>query len=244
MLHGFPEFWWTWRHQLVALPGFHAVAADLRGYGGSDKTPRGYDGWTLAGDVAGLIKALGASRAHLVGHGWGGLLAWTTAALHPRLVESVTTISAPHPLEVPLRPLLGAQLPIWPERRLVADAAVAVERVLRTWTAPHWTPDQEVFRRAREAMLVRGVAHCSLEYFRWAFRSRLRGDGREFAQAVGRPLEAPVLRLIGDHDPRTSPRTRFAPYRVIDRAGHFPQWETPDAVTAHLTGFLLGAGTR
>ena len=55
LLHGFPEFWWTWRHQLPALAdaGFHAVAVDLRGYGDSDKPPRGYDLWTLAGDVAG-----------------------------------------------------------------------------------------------------------------------------------------------------------------------------------------------
>ena len=60
-LHGFPEFWWTWRHQLAVLPGagFRAVAVDLRGYGDSDKPPRGYDLWTLAGDVAGLIRALG-----------------------------------------------------------------------------------------------------------------------------------------------------------------------------------------
>ena len=64
LLHGFPEFWWTWRRQLPALAdaGFRAVAVDLRGYGDSDKPPRGYDLWTLAGDVAGLIRALGERR--------------------------------------------------------------------------------------------------------------------------------------------------------------------------------------
>ena len=74
LLHGFPEFWWSWRHQLTSLAeaGYRAVAVDLRGYGDSDKPPRGYDGFTLAGDVAGLVKALGAQRAHLVGHAWGG----------------------------------------------------------------------------------------------------------------------------------------------------------------------------
>ncbi|HEY4701309.1 MAG TPA: alpha/beta fold hydrolase, partial [Streptosporangiaceae bacterium] len=78
MLHGFPEFWWTWRQQLVTLPaaGFRAVAADLRGYGGSDKPPRGYDLVTAASDVAGLIRALGEANAIVVGHGWGGLVAW------------------------------------------------------------------------------------------------------------------------------------------------------------------------
>ena len=61
LLHGFPTFWWTWRHQLqsLAAAGFRAVAMDLRGYGGSDHTPHGYDPMTLAGDVAGLIRTLG-----------------------------------------------------------------------------------------------------------------------------------------------------------------------------------------
>ena len=68
LLHGFPEFWWSWRHQLPALAaaGMRAVAVDLRGYGDSDKPPRGYDLWTLAGDVAGLVRALGEPTAHIV----------------------------------------------------------------------------------------------------------------------------------------------------------------------------------
>ena len=80
LLHGFPMFWWTWRRQLPALAeaGYRAVAMDLRGYGGSDKTPRGYDPFTLSGDVAGVVRSLGSATATLVGHGWGGLLAWTT----------------------------------------------------------------------------------------------------------------------------------------------------------------------
>ncbi|WP_040924835.1 alpha/beta fold hydrolase, partial [Saccharomonospora iraqiensis] len=70
LLHGFGEFWWVWHRQLrdLADAGYRAVAVDLRGYGDSDKPPRGYDGWTLAGDVAGLVRALGERRAHLVGH--------------------------------------------------------------------------------------------------------------------------------------------------------------------------------
>src|SRR5918992_4221940 len=69
LLHGFPEFWWSWRHQLVGLAdaGFRAVAVDLRGYGDSDKPPRGYDAWTLAGDVGGLVKDLGGAEGHLGG---------------------------------------------------------------------------------------------------------------------------------------------------------------------------------
>ncbi|MBA2308380.1 MAG: alpha/beta fold hydrolase, partial [Pseudonocardiales bacterium] len=96
LLHGFPEFWWAWRHQLTGLAqaGFRAVAVDLRGYGDSDKPPRGYDLWTLAGDVAGLIRALGERSATVVGHGWGGLIGWTVTALHPRLVRSLVVLGA------------------------------------------------------------------------------------------------------------------------------------------------------
>src|SRR3954449_10715768 len=102
LLHGFPGFWWAWRHQLPALAaaGHRVVAADLRGYGDSDRPPRGYDLWTLAGDAAaparpprgaarcplggaaaGLVRALGAREATLVGAGWGGAVAWTLATL-------------------------------------------------------------------------------------------------------------------------------------------------------------------
>lgn len=102
MLHGFGEFWWSWRHQLAALAaeGYRAVAVDLRGYGDTDKPPRGYDGWTLSGDVAGLIRALGYARATLVGHADGGLVSWAVANLHPRLVERIVVIGSPHPVSV------------------------------------------------------------------------------------------------------------------------------------------------
>src|SRR6201984_1054375 len=83
LLHGFGSFWWSWRHQLRGLTGARVVAVDLRGYGGSDKPPRGYDGWTLAGDTAGLIRALGHSSATLVGHADGGLGCWAASGLHP-----------------------------------------------------------------------------------------------------------------------------------------------------------------
>lgn len=89
LLHGFGSFWWSWRHQLCGLTGARVVAVDLRGYGGSDKPPRGYDGWTLAGDTAGLIRALGHPSATLVGHADGGLACWTTALLHSRLVRAI-----------------------------------------------------------------------------------------------------------------------------------------------------------
>src|SRR5258708_16304067 len=86
LLHGFPQFWWTWRRQLgsLASAGYRAVAVDLRGYGGSDKPPRGYDLVTAASDPAGLIRSLGEANARVVGHDRGGSLAWREAPHFPQ----------------------------------------------------------------------------------------------------------------------------------------------------------------
>src|ERR1700750_1620406 len=102
LLHGFPEFWWTWRRQLDSLSqaGFRAAAPALRGYGGSDKPPRGYDLITAASDAAGLVRALGEANAVVVGHDWGGLVAWTMAAYYPKVVRRLGVISMAHPLRM------------------------------------------------------------------------------------------------------------------------------------------------
>ncbi len=102
MLHGFPELWYSWRHQLPALAdaGYRAIAPDLRGYGASDRptTVRDYALPALAGDIAGLVRALGEESAHLVGHDWGGSLCWVLAARQPRLVRSLAILNSPHPV--------------------------------------------------------------------------------------------------------------------------------------------------
>ena len=271
LLHGFPEFWWTWRHQLTALAerGVRAVAVDLRGYGDSDKPPRGYDPWTLAGDVSGLIGALGESRADVVGHGWGGVVGWTLAALHPRRVRSLAVLGAPHPLAIraavardprgqgraTAAHLLGFQVPRRAERSLTADGGARVGRLLREWSGPAWvaTPDfADAVERCREAIRVPGVAHCALEYHRWAFRSQFRGDGRRYAAAVARPPAAPVLQVHGELDPWLLPATARRSARwagpahrleVLPGTGHFPHQERPGATTALLADFL-GARPR
>jgi pimeloyl-ACP methyl ester carboxylesterase len=98
LLHGFPEFWGAWQHQLTTLSsaGLRVVAMDMRGYGASDKPPRGYDGYTLAADVMGLIRALGEREATVVGSGFGGVVAWAAAAFHPRSVRRLIVMSAAH----------------------------------------------------------------------------------------------------------------------------------------------------
>lgn len=267
LLHGFPEFWWSWRHQLTALAdaGMRAVAVDLRGYGDSDKPPRGYDGWTLAGDAAGLVRALGERRACLVGHDWGGLIAWTAAALHPRVVRSVAVLAAPHPLAMrrallrdggqrkASRHVAGFQPPWLPERRLTSRDGALVERFLQDWAGPGWpsSPEfDEVARRNRAAMAIPGAAHSAAEYYRWAARSALRADGLRFARAVDRRVEVPVLALHGELDPcvlertaRMSQRWTGGEYRyhVLPGIGHFVAQEDPGQVNTLLTEFLRTA---
>lgn len=265
LLHGFGEFWWTWHHQLRGLAdaGFRAVAVDLRGYGDSDKPPRGYDAWTLAGDVGGLVKALGARRAHLVGHAWGGMLAWTVASLHPRLVSSVTAVGAAHPLALksavlrsPRRQaravghLFRFQVPMAPEKWLVRDGAANVESLFHSWSGPVWRSSSDftdTVARFRQAMLIPGVAHSALEYYRWAFRAQFRGEGRRFTDAVGKRVTAPVLQLHGAVDTCIVPETARAsvhwagPHgepRVWPGVGHFPHLEEPDRVTKSVVDFV------
>src|SRR5699024_2013869 len=94
--------WWAWRRQLVDLAGagFRAVAVDLRGYGDSDKPPRGYDAPNVATDMAALISSLGEDCATVVGSDIGGLLAWTMAANHPASVRGLVLLGAAHPLRL------------------------------------------------------------------------------------------------------------------------------------------------
>jgi pimeloyl-ACP methyl ester carboxylesterase len=261
LLHGFPEFWWTWRSQLAALSeaGFRVAAADLRGYGGSDKPPRGYDLVTAASDAAGLIRSLGEANAVVVGHDWGGLIAWTTAAYFPKVVRRLAVVSVPHPLRlrgaVLADPLgqgrssgyaLGFQLPLVPERQLLRDDAQRVGRMLTAWSGPGW-PDPDTERRYREAMRVPSVAHSALEYHRWFLRSRFRPDGLRYARVMRRPIQAPTLHLHGALDgcilpsaARGSGRYVDAPYRwrLVDGAGHFPHEERPDRFNSELLSWL------
>ncbi len=251
LLHGFPEFWWSWRHQLVALgaAGYHAVAPDLRGYGASDKPPRGYDAYTLSDDVAGLVRALGARDVHLVGHDWGGFLGWTTATLHPRTVRTLTVVSMAHPHRLweglrerhqarASRYIAGFQLPRIPEGRLRRGDLVS--ELLDRWGGPDF-PDAETDQRCREAMAIPAAAHCALEYYRWAVRSQARPEGARFREVMQRQVTVPVLTLHGALDTCILPSTvegsqRWAAggYRaeLLPGVGHFPHQEAPDAVTA------------
>ncbi|WBQ04977.1 alpha/beta fold hydrolase [Kribbella sp. CA-293567] len=256
-LHGFPEFWWAWRHQLpvVAAAGYRAVAMDLRGYGASDKTPRGYDPFTVSADVSGVIRSLGAADAVVVGHGWGGFVAWSAAVLAPKQVRALAAVSAPHPLQLmrsgQLRSVAQVgwfQLPILPERRLLAHDGIHIEQLLRAWSAPGGTfPDAEASRRYRAALQVWPAPHCALEYHRWFVRSRLRSDGRRYSACMRTPVAVPVLQVHGGLDGAVSKAATVTPaellagpsqHEVLTTAGHFPHEETPELFNSLLLNWL------
>src|SRR5919108_2249250 len=101
-LHGFPEFWFGWRHQIdfFAQQGFRVWVPDQRGYNLSDK-PKGLDAYNidqLAGDVVGLIDAANVKKAYIVGHDWGASVAWWTAITYPERVERLVILNVPHPV--------------------------------------------------------------------------------------------------------------------------------------------------
>ena len=262
LLHGFASFWWSWRHQLRGLSGARLVAVDLRGYGGSDKPPRGYDGWTLAGDTAGLIRALGHTSATLIGHADGGLVCWATSVLHPRMVRAIGLISSPHPVALRqsvltnaeqrralLPTLLRYQVPRLPEHVLTRHDAEELETLVRTRTSPKWQAGEdfsESMRYLRQAIQIPSAAHCTLEYQRWAVRSQLRAEGRRFMKLMDRRLEIPLVHLRGAADPYVlgDPITRSRPYAPHGRfaeipgIGHYAQEESPQAVNNALQRFL------
>jgi pimeloyl-ACP methyl ester carboxylesterase len=108
LLHGVPELWYSWRHQLPALAaaGYHAVAPDLRGYGDSDASAadEGYAPSNMAADIVGLLDALGAEAAVLVGHDWGANIAWACAELFPARFTGLVALSVPYRPRPPAPP--------------------------------------------------------------------------------------------------------------------------------------------
>ena len=259
-LHGFPTFWWTWREQLpeVAAAGYRAVAMDLRGYGGSDHTPHGYDPMTLAADVAGLIRALGEDEAIIVGQGWGGLLAWSVAAMHPDVVAGIVPVAMPHPLDLRRAILKDAvqrkaisyvfsfQWPWIPEYLLRKNNAEKVGEILHDWSGSNW-PDEETENIFRAAMLGHASPHCALEYHRWAFRSFFRTDGRQFNRLMKEPITAPVLQIHGALDGSITAKSAQSSsdhvagayeWHLAENVGHFPHEEKPAEFTAVLLTWL------
>jgi pimeloyl-ACP methyl ester carboxylesterase len=257
LLHGFPQFWWTWRHQIPVLAdaGYRAVAMDLRGFGGSDHTPRGYDLPSVAGDVAAVIASLGARDAIVIGHDWGGLVGWTLASYEPKAVRRLAAVSAPHPLRLRssllrrpdlTRQLWAMQAPWLPERTWSGASSSRVDAMLHEWAAPGW-PDLPTSLTYRRAFALGNTAYCAAEYHRWFVRSMIRPDGARFRRRLQNAVSAPVLQVHGTADgcfpssfAQGSSRYVEAPYRwrLLDGVGHFPHEEDPEQFNGELLNWL------
>jgi pimeloyl-ACP methyl ester carboxylesterase len=260
LLHGFPTFWWTWRRQLTTLAnaGYHAIAMDLRGYGGSDHPPEGYDPRTLAADVGGVIRSLGEEDAVIVGHGWGGMAAWVTSVLEPETVRAIVPVSMPHPRRMrkaimrsgrqraALRYAMAFQLPFLPERSLTKNEGARVADLISSWSKdPSWL-DDETSAIFRSAFMRWPTAHTAVEYHRWAVRSSIRPDGLSFMSLMEAPIARRVLQLHGAHDPMVLPESvdgsetyvRGEYSRVDFDSGHYPHEECPEEFDAALLAWL------
>lgn len=265
LLHGFPELWFSWRHQIPALvgAGYTAIAPNLRGYGQSSapQDPAQYDQITLAGDVAGLLDALGYEHAVVIGHDWGSTLAWSTAVAHPDRVRAVAGLSVPFIPRppVPLTQLLPEDSYLkWFQEPGAADAALA-QSVRRTFvsTAPfsrEWTsrpvPSEPPPFLSEDELSVyvetfeRTGFTGGLNWYRAMDRTW------EVTEPFGdRRIEQPALFLTGSRDPVR----QFAPAEAMDGwvtdlrasvvvvgAGHWVNQERPDEVNAALLDFLAG----
>lgn len=254
LLHGFPDYSGSWKAQMPALAqaGLRVVAPDLRGYNLSDKPePVGaYDIDLLIEDVLGLIKALDAPRAHIVGHDWGGIIAWYFAMRYPEYLDRLAILNTPHPGHVPMgwlrdpRQLVKSwyiflfQLPVLPEKRLSDDDFNGLRRVYHSQKKA-FEPEEieEYIQAARRTDDMREP----LNYYRAFLRANpLR------TRSYIKELPMDVLILWGDKDTALQPALADPPKKLVPNAtvihfpdaGHWVHKEVPDRVNGLLAGFL------
>lgn len=257
LLHGFPEFWYGWRHQIDALAarGYRVWAPDLRGYNLSDK-PEGIEAYrldALAADVAGLIDASGRGRALLVGHDWGGALAWWVAGAFPERVERMVVINAPHPLVMwrqlrrdPAQLLRSwyvflFQLPRLPEALARRHDWSWLARALRDSSRPG-TFTAEDLALYRQAWSRPGAIRAMLHWYRAALQ---RPPLTPTLPRVGVPtllLWGCRDRFLGQAMARESiTLCDEGTLHVFEEASHWLHQEEPEAVNARIDGFLRPA---
>ncbi len=257
LLHGFPQTWRCWEHQIGPLAErFRVVVPELRGHGESDRPEKGYELGVLADDVRGLIEHfVGKGAARIVGHDWGGIVGWVMAYRHPARVDRLAIINAPHPAVFARRAFRPPQLyrnwPIWlfqipwlPEFVLRVGRGWAVEQILRAGAARPEAWSRESLQAAREAMLTPGAAAAALALYRNVIRR-----GARQARPWSVPLEVPAMVMWGDQDPALAPTLldgmeRYVLSLRLERfvdGGHWLQHEQPERVTGLLMEWLSPA---
>ena len=259
LLHGFPECWYSWRHQLRALGGrYHVVAPDMRGYNLSDKPPyvKDYRVERLVDDVTGLIRHFGARQAAVVGHDWGAAVAWAVAETQPEYVWKLAALQVPPgkvwAKNMSLRQFLKSwymfffQLPSIPEWFISRDNFAGIEESLRKTSRPGTFSDADI-AVLKAALREPGALTAAINYYRanlgpLLFR-RFKGGG----ETVDTRVRVPTLFIYGERDFAIVPETVAgvgehvaAPYREVRlaRANHWVQQEHPAEVNSALLSFL------
>ncbi|MGO9800078.1 MAG: alpha/beta fold hydrolase [Candidatus Binatus sp.] len=261
MMHGFPECWYSWRHQMRELSGrFDCVALEMRGYGESD-APVGVANYTLdklVGDTAELIEALGHRRAIVVGHDWGGAVAWATAMMRPDVVERLIVMNCPHlermshalrrnPRQM-LRSwyMLFFQIPRLPEWMLRRRNYEGLVNALRNGTIQKGVfteSDLDYFRAAfRNPSAMTAAINSSRANFRTGFMARPGSDSW-----IDRKISAPTLLIWGEQDFALGKELTYGmeglftgPFDIkyIADSGHWVQQEKPELVNQYIREFL------
>ena len=252
LLHGFPEFWWGWRYQIAPLAdaGFRVLVPDQRGYNLSDKPEgrRAYDLDTLAKDVVGLADALGRQTFHVVGHDWGGLVAWWTASRYPDRIAGLVALNAPHPSVVGsymrshptqmLRSLYAGffQMPLLPEAMLSANGHRSLKDALLRTSRPGTFSDEDV-AHYEKAWSQPGALTAMLNWYR-ALPLR---PGMKDAT-----VQPPTLVIWGSRDrflekglaEASVALCKSGDIRWIESATHWVHHEEPELVNEALASFL------
>lgn len=257
LLHGFPEFWYSWRKQIEPLAEHYTVVApDLRGYNLTDKPNWGYSIDVLVQDVVGMIRELGFDKAVVVGHDWGGVIAWATAISFPHRVERLIILNAPHPkiFREQLRTnraqqrrswYMGAfQLPFLPEAAFRANDYAAVEQIFRGLAINKTAFSGEDIAAYKAALAQPGALSAALNYYRSASRSGIGDSGNDGN------VPMPTLLIWGEEDSAlgkelTYETGRYAPDLrtvYIPNSSHWVQHEYPAEVSRAMLDFLVDLG--
>lgn len=259
LLHGFPESSYAWRHQVPVLAeaGYRVIAPDLRGYDLSDK-PSGTASYRLChlvSDVAEWIYWTGDAPVVVVGHDWGGVLAWYVAKDHPELVSRLIILNAPHPVLMKRELgtwgqrrrssyMLAFQLPLLPELAMRALDFALLRRILRQDPVRLGAFSDEEIQRYRDALARPGALTATINWYR-ALRSRRRGRpvGPRWRDTV---IEAPTLVIWGEQDrylgrpllDGLERRVRSIRIERIPDASHWVQADAPERVNELVLEFL------
>jgi epoxide hydrolase 4 len=254
MLHGFPEFWYSWRHLIPEFAqDYQVVALDLRGYNDSDKPAEksAYVMDEFIKDIEGVIKGLGYSSCVLVGHDWGGAIAWNFAYTHPEMVERLIVLNIPHPakfaagLTKPQQLLRSSyilffQLPFIPELQLKLHNYQAIETAFKGMAVNKDAFSQADIDAYKQAVAKPGAMTAMLNYYRNVFR-------HGFINRSWGVLDVPTLMIWGEKDTALGKELTYGTenfvqdfqIKYIPNCSHWVQQEQPQLVIQYMREWLI-----